>query len=86
MTGIRASLLKGPRSHSSTNAQITSFRLVFYVIEGALLLYFQYNSVYWFTTGIRTSLLKRPHFHSSSNIQITSFLLKRPRSQSSNNI
>jgi hypothetical protein len=47
-----ASLLKGPRSHTSNNAQITSFRLAFYVIKEASLPYFQYNSIYWFTTGI----------------------------------
>jgi hypothetical protein len=48
---LHASLLKGPRSHTSSNAQITSSRLVLYVTEGALLLYFQYYSVYWFTTS-----------------------------------
>jgi hypothetical protein len=40
MTGICASLLKGPRYHSSSNALITSFQLLFYVTEGALLPYF----------------------------------------------
>jgi hypothetical protein len=38
---LRASLLKGPRSHTTSNAQITSFRLLFYVTAGALLPYFQ---------------------------------------------
>jgi hypothetical protein len=38
-------LLKGLCSHTSSNAQITSFRLVFYVTEGASLPYFQYYSV-----------------------------------------
>jgi hypothetical protein len=45
-TGIHASLLKGPCSHTFSNAQITSLRLVFYVIEWASLPYFPYNSVY----------------------------------------
>jgi hypothetical protein len=31
---LYASLLKGPRSHTSNNNQITSFRLVFHVTEG----------------------------------------------------
>jgi hypothetical protein len=44
--GIHASLLKGPCSHTVSNAQITSLRLVFYVIEWASLPYFPYNSVY----------------------------------------
>jgi hypothetical protein len=37
--------MKGPRSHSYGNAQIISFRLVFYITEGASLPYFQYNYV-----------------------------------------
>jgi hypothetical protein len=49
---LRASLLKGHRSHNSSNAQITSFQLVFYVTEVASHPHFQYYSVYWFTTGI----------------------------------
>jgi hypothetical protein len=49
--------------------------LVLYVTEGASLLYFQYNSVYWFTTGVCASLLKGSRCHSSSNTQITSFWL-----------
>jgi hypothetical protein len=72
-TGIRVSLPKGPCSHSSSNAQITSFRLVLYVTKGASLPYLQYYSIYWFTTGVYASLLKGPRSHSSSNTQITSF-------------
>jgi hypothetical protein len=34
-------LLKGPRSNTSSNAQTSSFQPVFYVTEGASLLYFQ---------------------------------------------
>jgi hypothetical protein len=41
----------------------------------ASLPYFQYNSVYWFTTGIRASLLKGSRSHRSSNAQVTSFWL-----------
>jgi hypothetical protein len=72
---LRASLLKGPRSHSSNNALIISFQLVLYVTERASLPYFQYNSVYWFTTGIPASLLKAPRSHTSSNALITSYRL-----------
>jgi hypothetical protein len=34
-----------PRSYTSSNAQTTSFRLVFYITEGASLLNFQYYSI-----------------------------------------
>jgi hypothetical protein len=46
MTGTTSSLLQGPRPHNSSSAQIMSFRLVFYVIEGASLPYSQYYSIY----------------------------------------
>jgi hypothetical protein len=38
---LRASLLKGPRSHISSNVHSTSVRLVLYVTEGTSLPYFQ---------------------------------------------
>jgi hypothetical protein len=37
--------MKRPRSYISSNAQITSFRLLLYVTEGAMLPYFQYYSI-----------------------------------------
>jgi hypothetical protein len=37
---LHANLVKGPHSYTSSNAQITSSRLVLYVSEGASLPYF----------------------------------------------
>jgi hypothetical protein len=43
---LRTSLMKGTCSHTSSNAQITSSRLVLYVTEGASIPYFRFYSVY----------------------------------------
>jgi hypothetical protein len=51
-------LLKGFCSHTSSNVQTTSLRLVLYVIEGASLPYFQYYFVYYFSTSYTWSLLQ----------------------------
>jgi hypothetical protein len=66
-------LLKGPRSHTSNNAQTTSFLVVLYVTEGVSLPYFQFYSVLliheWYYVHVTEGAL----LSYSSNAQTTSF-------------
>jgi hypothetical protein len=56
-------LLKGPHSHTSSNAQITSFQLVFYVTHSHTSSNAQITSfrLVFYVTGLAPTLLVLPH-------------------------